>query len=178
MSRLPSPKTPKGAPRPVSNNGLRRLLEVPVHRRTLVMILLAAPAGLGVDEIAKFRGEDVDIDGRALRVTGKGGRTDSIPLHPSAHRHRAHDARTWLVVPRHLRRAGHHVMKVLREKLGAAYGGTGLHTEFRATIPHTQVHNSARAHRWRQGGRRGAPRNHYDRAARAPPVDYRRSRTY
>jgi integrase/recombinase XerD len=82
MSRLPRPKTPKGTPRPVSNTGLRRLLEIPMHRRTLVMILLAALAGLRVHEIAKVRGEDVDVDSRTLRVTGKGGRTDSIPLHP------------------------------------------------------------------------------------------------
>ncbi|MGA9490598.1 MAG: tyrosine-type recombinase/integrase, partial [Mycobacterium sp.] len=82
MSRLPRPKNPKGTPRPVSNTGLRRLLDVPMHRRTLVMILLAALAGLRVSEIAKVRGEDIDVDSRTLRVTGKGGRTDSIPLHP------------------------------------------------------------------------------------------------
>jgi integrase/recombinase XerD len=34
-----------------------------------------------VREIAKVRGEDVDIDARTLKVVGKGGRTDSIPLH-------------------------------------------------------------------------------------------------
>ncbi len=52
-----------------------------MHHRTRVKILLAALAGLRVHEIAKVRGEDVDIDGRVLRVTGKGGRTDNIPLH-------------------------------------------------------------------------------------------------
>ncbi|WP_231115422.1 site-specific integrase [Mycobacterium avium] len=43
---------------------------------------MAALAGLRVHEIAKMRGEDVDLDARTLRVTGKGGRTDTIPLHP------------------------------------------------------------------------------------------------
>jgi integrase/recombinase XerD len=53
-----------------------------MHRRTLIMVLLAALAGLRVHEIAKVRGEDVDIDDRTLRVTGKGGRSDTLPLHP------------------------------------------------------------------------------------------------
>jgi integrase/recombinase XerD len=44
------------------------------------MILLAVLAGLRVHEIAEFRGEDIDPDARTLRVTGKGGRTDTIPL--------------------------------------------------------------------------------------------------
>jgi integrase/recombinase XerD len=46
------------------------------------MILLAALAGLRVHEIAKICGEDVDIDSRTLRVTGKGGRTETLPRHP------------------------------------------------------------------------------------------------
>lgn len=80
-AQLPRPKSPKGSPRPVSDVGLRELLEMRMHHRTRVMILLAALAGLRVHEIAKVRGEDVDIDARTLRVTGKGGRTDTIPLH-------------------------------------------------------------------------------------------------
>jgi hypothetical protein len=65
----------------MSDLGLRDLLEMPMHKRTRVMILLAALAGLRVHEIAKVRGEDVDIASRSLRVTGKGGRTDAVPLH-------------------------------------------------------------------------------------------------
>ncbi len=80
-AQLPRPKAPKGSPRPVSDPGLRELLEMPMHKRTRVMIVLAALAGLRVHEIAKVRGEDVDIDARTLRVTGKGSRTDTIPLH-------------------------------------------------------------------------------------------------
>lgn len=79
---LPRPRAPKGSPRPVSDPGLRELLEMRMHHRTRVMILLAALAGLRVHEIAKFRGEDIDLDARTLRVTGKGGRTDTIPVHP------------------------------------------------------------------------------------------------
>ncbi|MDT5057710.1 MAG: integrase/recombinase XerD [Mycobacterium sp.] len=80
-ARLPRPRAPKGAPRPVSRPGLRALLETRMHARTRVMILLAALAGLRVHEIAKIRGEDFDLDARTLRVTGKGSRTDTLPLH-------------------------------------------------------------------------------------------------
>ncbi|MCW2628524.1 tyrosine-type recombinase/integrase [Mycobacterium sp.] len=80
-ARLPRPRAPKGAPRPVSRPGLRALLETRMHGRTRVMILLAALAGLRVHEIAKIRGEDFDLDARTLRVTGKGSRTDTLPLH-------------------------------------------------------------------------------------------------
>jgi integrase/recombinase XerD len=81
-AQLPRPKVPKGSPRPVSDPGLRGLLEMRMHHRTRVMILLAALAGLRVHEIAKVRGEDVDLDARPLRVVGKGARTDDVPLHP------------------------------------------------------------------------------------------------
>lgn len=75
---LPYPRSPKGTPRPVSSVGLQKLID---HHRTLVMILLAAFARLRVHEIAKVRGEDIDRDTWTLRVTGKGGRTDDIPMH-------------------------------------------------------------------------------------------------
>ena len=81
-ARLPRPKSPRSTPRPVSTERLRRLLGIPMHHRTQVMILLAALAGLRVHEIAKVHGRDVDVDARTLRVTGKGGRTDTVPLHP------------------------------------------------------------------------------------------------
>jgi site-specific recombinase XerD len=80
--RLPRPKAPKGTPRPISDDQLRTLLATNMRRKTRVMILLAALAGLRVHEIAKVRGDDVDIEARTLRVTGKGGRTDTLPLHP------------------------------------------------------------------------------------------------
>jgi integrase/recombinase XerD len=81
-ARLPRPRAPKGVPHPISTEGLRELLAIRMHRRTRVMILLAALAGLRVHEIAKVRGEDIDIAGRTLRVTGKGSRTEVLPLHP------------------------------------------------------------------------------------------------
>lgn len=81
-ARLPRPKVPKGTPRPITDGQLSHLLGLRMHRRTRVMILLAAFGGLRIHEIAKIRGEDVDPVARTLRVTGKGGRTDTLPLHP------------------------------------------------------------------------------------------------
>jgi integrase len=46
----------------------------------LLIVMLAALAGLRVSEIAAVRGEDVDLAGRWLTVVGKGNREDLIPL--------------------------------------------------------------------------------------------------
>lgn len=45
------------------------------------MILLAAFAGLRVHEIAKVRGDHLDLIGRQFVVTGKGAVTATLPLH-------------------------------------------------------------------------------------------------
>jgi integrase len=106
---LPYPKSPKGTPHPVSDQGLRRLLDQRMNHRTRVMILLAALAGLRVHEIAKMRGEDIDLDAGTLRVTGKGGRTDSIPLHPDLAAAALDMPRRGHWFPANARRAGEHV---------------------------------------------------------------------
>lgn len=81
--KTPRPRRPKGLPRPVPDSSLSALLDKVSRRRTRMMILLAALAGLRVHEIAKIRGEDVDIFNGLLHVTGKGNKTATIPLHPS-----------------------------------------------------------------------------------------------
>jgi integrase len=45
-----------------------------------LVILLAAHAGLRVSEIARVRGEDVDLERRWLTVCGKGGHLDVVPI--------------------------------------------------------------------------------------------------
>jgi integrase/recombinase XerD len=82
MVKLGSPRYPDRVPRPVSDDGLIRLLLAPVHHRTRVMIMLAALAGLRVHEVAKVRGEDVDLSRPALHVEGKNRRQAWLPLHP------------------------------------------------------------------------------------------------
>jgi site-specific recombinase XerD len=82
MVKLASPKYPERVPRPVSDNDLVRLLATRMHHRTRVMILLAALAGLRVSEIARVRGEDVDVKTPRLYVLGKGQKQAWLPLHP------------------------------------------------------------------------------------------------
>lgn len=80
-AQTPTPKRPKAVPRPVTDRQLMLILAVANRRRTRMMVLLAALAGLRVHEIAKVRGCDVDLDSCALTVAGKGGKTAILPLH-------------------------------------------------------------------------------------------------
>lgn len=79
-TKTPTPKRPKGHPRPITDQQLHALLQHANRGRTRAYILLAAYAGLRVHEIAKIRGED--FDGKYLTVTGKGNKTEVLPLHP------------------------------------------------------------------------------------------------
>ena len=80
MVKLAAPRRPDRSPRPVSNVGLLRLLALRTHRRTHVMMLLGALAGMRVSEIAAVKGED--IDGDRIYIDGKGGKKAWVPLHP------------------------------------------------------------------------------------------------
>lgn len=135
-ARLPRPKSPKSSPRPVSTERLRRLLVTPMHYRTQVMVLLAALAGLRVHEIAKVRGDDIDVDGRTLRVTGKGGRSDTIPLHPLlVAAALGMPERGWWF-PANSRRPGEHVhSKSVSDIIGNAMRRAGI-----AGTPHSLRH--------------------------------------
>lgn len=82
MDRMKSPKVPRREPRPVTDRELAAILDVQVRRRTRMMILLAALQGLRCHEIAKMRGEDVNIKDGLVIVTGKGGVTATLQLHP------------------------------------------------------------------------------------------------
>lgn len=82
MVLVGKPRRPRGEPRPLSDQDLVRLLRVRMHRRTKAMILLATLAGLRVHEIAKVRGEHLDLVNRTIVVCGKGNVTKTLPLHP------------------------------------------------------------------------------------------------
>lgn len=82
MARIPRPKVPRRRPRPMATEHLERLLASNMHRRTRMMILLATYQGLRVHEIAKLKGEHVDVLGGRLYVKGKGGVDEWLPLHP------------------------------------------------------------------------------------------------
>lgn len=81
ITRVPVPKRPSYTARPVDAVHINRVLSSRLRRRTRLMILLAAYAGLRVHEIAKIRGRDYDPNTGHLTVEGKGGYVDVIPLH-------------------------------------------------------------------------------------------------
>ncbi|WP_353809178.1 tyrosine-type recombinase/integrase [Agromyces sp. SYSU T00194] len=81
-AKTPRPRRRKSRPRPVPGVQLEKILAAANRRRTRMMILLAALAGLRVHEIAKFRGDDIDWSAHTLTVTGKGGKTALLPAHP------------------------------------------------------------------------------------------------
>ncbi|MDP7706784.1 tyrosine-type recombinase/integrase [Mycobacterium sp. TY815] len=81
MVKLHSPQYPQRLARPVSDDDLVRLLCTNMRHRTRVMILLAALAGLRVSEIARVRGEDIDLSAPKIYVLGKGQTRNWLPLH-------------------------------------------------------------------------------------------------
>ncbi len=80
--RLPVVKVPPHRPRPYTQEQIDRLLTTGSYRRTRAMILLAAYQGLRASEIAAVHTDGVDLESGTLKVLGKGGRTDYLPLHP------------------------------------------------------------------------------------------------
>lgn len=78
----PRPKRPRARPRPLTRLDVHRVYLAANRRRTRAYIALAVLAGLRVHEIAKFHGFDVNAEHGSLTVTGKGGVTELIPLHP------------------------------------------------------------------------------------------------
>lgn len=82
MVKVGTPKTPQRLPRPLSGRDVRTLLSAPTRMSTHAMILLAALQGLRVHEIAKIRGEDINLDRHVLWVKGKGKKPAELPLHP------------------------------------------------------------------------------------------------
>ncbi|WP_037104836.1 tyrosine-type recombinase/integrase [Rhodococcoides fascians] len=82
MLKVGNVRQPKRKPRPVADEHLIELLKTNMMHRTRVMILLAALAGLRCIEIAKFRGEHIDLPRGRMLVLGKGGDEDWVPIHP------------------------------------------------------------------------------------------------
>lgn len=78
---LRRPRAPRRRPRPVATGHLDRLLASGIRGRTRTAVLLCSYQGLRVHEAAKIRGEDVDLVAGTLRVVGKGGVEEYLPLH-------------------------------------------------------------------------------------------------
>lgn len=76
------PRPPKGRPRPCSTPALHALV-ASAGPKGRPKVILAAWQGLRAAEVARVRGEDLDLDAGTLRVRGKGGRERVLPLHPA-----------------------------------------------------------------------------------------------
>jgi integrase/recombinase XerC len=72
-------KIPVGRPRPAPEANVEAAI-ANASPTDQVMVLLAAYAGLRRNEIATLR--QSEVEGNRLRVTGKGGRTRLVPIHP------------------------------------------------------------------------------------------------
>ncbi|WP_063832042.1 tyrosine-type recombinase/integrase [Nocardia otitidiscaviarum] len=109
MADLPAPKRGRGRPRPFTVEELRRIEAAPMHHRTRAMLRLALCQGFRVHEIAKARGEDFDLVSRSITVTGKGGKTATLPMHPLVHDIALSMPRTGWWFPSNATRPGRHV---------------------------------------------------------------------
>lgn len=136
MIKLGSPKYPDRVPRPVPDTELIRLLTTRMHHRSRVMILLAALAGMRVSEIARVRGEDLDLDKKVIYVTGKGKKRDVLPLHHLLVEAALTMPRRGWWFPANSRRAGHHV----RGKSVSAIIGSAMRRACTTGTPHSLRH--------------------------------------
>lgn len=123
---LPAPKRPRCAPRPISEQDFIALLPHVSRKPTRVKILLAALAGLRVHEIAKVRGEDLDMGACTLRVQGKGGGTAVLPLHPALMEQAETMPRRGYWFPSTHTRSGHVTGKSVSKVIGEAMGRAGV----------------------------------------------------
>lgn len=79
---IPAPKRPRPVARPLTDDEIRRLLTAPTSRRARAYITLALYEGMRVHEVARIRGEHLDLEAGWLRITGKGNVTENVPIHP------------------------------------------------------------------------------------------------
>lgn len=98
-TRVPRPKTPAGHPRPVTDAQLDAVLVLPLRQDTRTKIILGAWAGMRVHEIAKIKGEDISPVAGTITITGKGGRTDTLPAHQLILQQASHYPRRGLWFP-------------------------------------------------------------------------------
>lgn len=127
MHKTQTPRRPERSPRPVADSDLIKLLNLRVHRRTKVMILLAALAGFRVAEIARVQGEDIDLDAGRIHVTGKGNKRAWVPLHPLLLEIAETMPKSGYWFPGNCRRPGEHVRsKSVSDIIGNAMRRAGV----------------------------------------------------
>jgi integrase/recombinase XerC len=83
---IPTPKAPKTLPRHLRPHEIEALLAAPrtrtgpLARRDAALLELLYATGLRVSELVSLDWRDLDLDGRVLRVLGKGGKERMVPF--------------------------------------------------------------------------------------------------
>lgn len=78
--RVPRPRVPRAAPRPLMTSTVRQVLASNLRPETRAQILLCASAGLRVHEAAKVAGSDFQRVSGMFEVVGKGGHRDYLAM--------------------------------------------------------------------------------------------------
>lgn len=129
IAPLPTPKVPKGTPRPAPENVIRQALERADDRERL-MIELGALAGLRAGEISRVHSDDLADD--LLLVHGKGGKEREVPIGDGHLLDALRAADGWLFPNQ--QRGGHltpnHVSKIMSRLLPAPWTGHTLRHRF------------------------------------------------
>jgi site-specific recombinase XerD len=81
-SNLPTVRVPRGRPRPFTADQVDLLLQSGAYTRTRAMILLGYYQGFRVSQIARVRGDDIDLESGTIRTVAKGAKDRTMPLHP------------------------------------------------------------------------------------------------
>jgi integrase/recombinase XerC len=85
-SGIPTPKAPRTLPRHLRPHEIEALLDAPASRegalavRDRALLELLYATGLRVSELVSLDWRDLDLDGRVLRVLGKGGKERMVPF--------------------------------------------------------------------------------------------------
>lgn len=125
---LPTVRVPAGRPRPAPTDVLTAAIANATSRERL-MLHLAAFAGLRVSEISRVHTSNI-VD-CSLRVTGKGGRVRTVPLHPTLAGELERCPSGWVFagqVNGHL--SPHHISRLLSALLGPGWSAHCLRHRF------------------------------------------------
>lgn len=123
IPKVPTPKCPRGMPRPVAWSVIEKVLVNPTSVRAYSFTVLATFAGLRCCEIARVQGRDVDLERNWLFIIGKGNSQGGVPLHPMVRR-LAHgmEPDTWWFPSV---KGGHVSAKAVSRTVSAAFDAVG-----------------------------------------------------
>lgn len=124
IPRVPTPKCPRGMPRPVAWSVIEKVLANPTSVRAYSFTVLASYAGLRCCEIAQVQGSDIDLERGWVFTSGKANQQAAVPLHPMVRRlaHGMESDAWWFPSPRG---SGHVSAKAVSRTVSAAFRAVG-----------------------------------------------------